>query len=377
MPTTDARAGNLSGLAGTLVDPATGLSFPGNLIPGDRISPQATALLPYIPLPNLDGIQRNYHYTTATNSKNNSINARITHNFGGAANARGTGPAAEAVAGGPRRGRRARRPRHTAALNAQLQYRRSEGDQNNTFATLGGTRSQSSLGLPISLNIARQRNIHQFNLNTSWSSNRTANKFADVTNVAGDAGIAGTTSDPSGWGVPTLSFSSITGLRDLTPSERSDSRFSATYSWTRPTGRHQLRFGGEWHNDQSSSDTESNANGTFVFTGVYSSANVQPLRGTDFTDFLLGMPAQASVQYGPGTVTLKGRSLAAYATDDWRIRGNLTLQLGLRYELLWPFIEESGHLVNLDVTPGFTAAAPVRPASVGRLHRRLPGRAGR
>ena len=369
VPVAAVRAGDFSGVSSTLIDPATGQPFANNQIPADRISPQATALLPYIPLPNLDGTQRNYHYTTATNSKNDSINARITHNFGSNAGGRGGG----GRGGGGFGGRGGRGGRGTSvSLNVQMQYRHSEGDQNNTFATLGGTRSQSSLGLPISVNVARQRNIHQFNINTSWSSNRTANKFAYVTNVAGDAGIAGTTTDPSGWGVPNLSFSSITGLRDLTPSERSDSRFSATYSWTRPTGRHQLRFGGEWHNDRSSSDTESNANGTFVFTGVYSTSNVQPLRGTDFADFLLGMPAQASVQYGPGTVTLKGRSVAAYANDDWRIRGNLTLQLGLRYELLWPFIEESGHLVNLDVTPGFTSAAPVMAGEVGLYTGQFP-----
>jgi len=85
VPTPDARAGNLSGLSGTLVDPTTGQPFAGNVIPPDRISGQAQSLLPYIPLPNLPGTQRNYHYTTTTQSNNNAFNARVTHVFGGGA----------------------------------------------------------------------------------------------------------------------------------------------------------------------------------------------------------------------------------------------------------------------------------------------------
>jgi hypothetical protein len=193
-----------------------------------------------------------------------------------------------------------------------------------------------------------------------------------VTNVAAGAGILGTASTPFAWGVPTLSFSSITGLRDLTPTDRSDRRISATYSWTHPLRKHQLRFGTDVQFDRTSSNTESNANGTFTFTGIYASGSLQPVRGADFADFLLGLPQQASVQYGPGDVTLKGKSLALYTNDDYRVNGRVTLQLGIRYELLWPFIERSGHLVNLDVTPAFTAAAPVMADSAGPFSGAFP-----
>ncbi len=186
------------------------------------------------------------------------------------------------------------------------------------------------------------------------------------------AGIAGVSTDPFAWGVPNLSFSSLTGLRDVTPTDRSDRRLNGDYSWTHPLRRHQLRIGGNAQIDRTSSNTESNANGTFIFTGIYSSGSPTALRGADFADFLLGLAQQASTQYGPGTVTLKGKSLAAYVNDDWRVNGRVTLQLGLRYELLWPFIEESGHLVNLDVTPAFTAAAPVLADTTGPYNGYFP-----
>src|SRR5690606_34686659 len=87
--------------------------------------------------------------------------------------------------------------------------------------------------------------------------------------------------------------------------------------------------------------------------------------GLDFADFLLGLPQQATVQYGPGHVRLTGRSMSLFVQDDWRPRPNLTFNLGLRYELLWPFEEATGRMANLDVPPDFTAAAAVLSGGAG------------
>jgi hypothetical protein len=94
---------------------------------------------------------------------------------------------------------------------------------------------------------------------------------------------------------------------------------------------------------------------------LYSSGGLTTIRGgaLDFADFLLGLPQQATVQYGPGNVRLSDKSLSAYWQDDWRYNSKLTLNLGMRYELISPFYERSGQMVNLDVRPDFTAAAPV------------------
>ena len=77
------------------------------------------------------------------------------------------------------------------------------------------------------------------------------------------------------------------------------------------------------------------------------------------------MPQQAALQYGPGEVKLRGKSLSLYVQDDWRKSATLTFNLGVRYELLWPYVEEGGQMVNLDTNADFTAAVPVLPGQYG------------
>jgi hypothetical protein len=376
VPTLAMRSGDFSSSPVSLIDPATGLAFTGNQIPTGRMDPSALSLLRYIPEPNLPGTTRNYHYTTTTASVNDSINARLTHTLIGTGRGGRGGRGGAGGAGGRGGGARGRgagaAPQTNVTLNAQLQYRRSEGDQNNVFATLGGRTQSSTLGAPVSLNIVRGRDLHGVNVNFSRTASSTANQFTGVENVAGAAGIQGIATDPFSWGLPALSFSSVTGLRDVTPSRRSERRLSGGYTWTRQRGRHALRFGGDVRLDRTSSHTEANANGAFVFTGLYTSGGAQTRSSADIADFLLGLPQQATVQYGPGDVALTGRSWSLFAMDDWRARGNLTVNLGLRYELMRPFVESDDQLVNLDVTPDFTAAAPVIAGASGLFSGEFP-----
>src|SRR5262249_44457069 len=62
MPTAAERTGNLSSHDGQIVDPLTGIAFPGNVIPDNRISPQARALVGLYPLPNSSTVTRGYNY---------------------------------------------------------------------------------------------------------------------------------------------------------------------------------------------------------------------------------------------------------------------------------------------------------------------------
>jgi trimeric autotransporter adhesin len=371
VPTAAVRAGDF-GAGANVIDPSTGLAFANGTIPTNRIDPGALALLQYIPLPNLPGTAQNFRRTTTSLNTSDGFSARVTHNFSSAAQGGGGRGGRGGFGGfggrGGGGGGRGRGVTGTAVvLNAQVQYRRNDSDAVNVFPTLGGTNRNSSVSVPIQVNVLHGRAIHNVQATYTRTSTESQNGFAGVTNVAALAGITGVSTDPFDWGVPSLSFSTFTGLRDLAPSQRSDRRVQLAYTLTRPFNRHSFRVGGDVRLDASSGRTDADARGSFVFTGLYSAAGAPVARGTglDFADFLLGLPQQATVQFGPGNVDLRGQAYSLFAQDDWRARGNLTFNLGVRYEIVRPFTEANGHMVNLDVANGFTAAAPVIAGGTG------------
>jgi len=322
VPTAAMRAGDFSATGLTIIDPATGKPFAGNVIPTSRMSSQAVALERFIPLPNLEGASQNFHYATTTKSTSDSVSIRIQQQFtsapagrGGAGGRGGGGgfggaPArgGAAGAGGARQGGRGQQQaRWNVSMNAQIQWRRNANDQTSVFPALGGKSSGSSLAVPIGLNISHGRVQQTVNINYSRTTNKSTSKFASVEDVAGGAGIGGVSTDPFDWGVPSLSFSTFTGLRDQAATSRSDDRITVGYSWVRPTAKHAFRMGGEFRQDWSNSRSDSNARGSFTFTGLYSSglAGSVPRGGYDYADFLLGLAQSASRQFGPGTVRLR------------------------------------------------------------------------
>ena len=104
-------------------------------------------------------------------------------------------------------------------MNAQLQIRQNEGEQLNVFPTLGANSAGSTFAAPVALNITHRRQLHNVNVNFSRTRSQGLNRYAFLENVAADAGITGVAADPFDWGVPALSFSSLSacGIR-LPPS---------------------------------------------------------------------------------------------------------------------------------------------------------------
>src|SRR4029079_15768258 len=81
VPTEAARTGNLSAYGVNIYDPANGQQFAGNVIPGDRVAPQALAILNLIPKPNAagrdNGLRCNYVANGTEAFHENSFDARV------------------------------------------------------------------------------------------------------------------------------------------------------------------------------------------------------------------------------------------------------------------------------------------------------------
>ncbi len=183
-----------------------------------------------------------------------------------------------------------------------------------------------------------------------WSMN-VVPYFENRENVSGNAGIAGNDQNPLDWGPPSLNFISVQGLSDSLQAinHNETNAVSSTFYWNH--ARHNFQFGGDFKKQQFNVLGQQNGRGSFTFTGAAT--------GSDFGDFLLGIPDAATVAFGNADKYFRGSLYDAFFNDDWRINSALTLNAGVRWEYGSPETELYGRLVNLDVVPGFSAEAPV------------------
>ncbi|HLK43777.1 MAG TPA: hypothetical protein VKV34_10585, partial [Thermoleophilia bacterium] len=372
VPTDAERAGDFSASPIQLINPKTGQPFPNNQIPVGQMDQASLALLNFIPQANVPGAtQQNFHTAATTLSTSNAVSLRLNQNLTPTIPQRGQGAGRGGPGGGGRggggpggRGGRGL----TVNLSVQLQYRENAGQQFNVLPQLGGNTKGTSTTVPVSLTVSKGRTTNTFSVNVARTSNTTSNGFENINDVAGTAGINYPAApDPLNWGVPNLTFSNF-NVRSTAASVRSDSRITASYTLSHPMGKHQLRYGFDFRHDASSSQTNSNARGGFTFTGLYTGngASVSRTTGADFADFLLGMPQQATLQVG-GVTRLHERAFDTYLEDNWQKSSRMTFNLGVRWEVTMPYVEVNGHMANLDVAPGFTAASVVLPGQAGAL----------
>ena len=371
VPTAAMRAGDFSGAGVTVADPLTGLPFPNNQIPASRMSPAALALLKYYPLANQAGSAKNYYRASTTGNRSDDVNFRFTRTFGLQAGMRGIQQVAGIMAGGGRGGGRGGRGAQVSVLSVGVQYRRTDADRNSAFPTTVGSSTGGSWNVPVSFTFNRWGAFNTLNVNYNRNQSNATNLYAYQTNVAGDAGIVGVSTDPFSWGIPTLSLTSVSSLRDTTPSIRTDQTMTVSMSQMKMHKRHSLRWGGDFRWMLTDSRSDSNPRGSFVFTGLYTSqyatpgGSRTPGTGLDFADFLLGTSQQATLNYGPGTIRFRSRAWSLFLQDDWRVNSKFTLNLGVRYEYLTPYWEANNNLVNLDANADFTAVAPVLAGQTG------------
>ena len=207
-----------------------------------------------------------------------------------------------------------------------------------------------------------------FGFNFSRSVAQTTPYFANLVNVSGKAGITGNDQTSNNWGPPGLNFTSgIGGLSDgqESASRNQTGRLSASISWLhRP---HNITMGGDFSMLQMNPVSQQNARGAFTFNGTATGQVVNgvavPGTGSDFADFLLGIPDASSIAFGNADKYFRTQSYDAFFTDDWRMSSTFTLNAGLRWEYNAPIIEERGRLVNLDLGPGFSNPTPVVASS--------------
>jgi hypothetical protein len=337
VPTEAERSGDLSNLVNPLgqpvivYDPATGLPYPGNVVP---VSSQAQALLKLYPSPNFAGSSLyNYQVPVLDSTHQDLLLSRLDKTIG-------------------------RRDEVYGTFNLQS----NRGSSTDLFGFVDRT---DTLGINTNINWSHRIN-QRFFLFAGYRFSRLRTEivpyFENQQNISGDAGISGNNQDPSNWGPPTLTFSSsIAGVTDQNSAfnrNRTDS-FSGSVGIYR--GRHNITLGGDLRKQQYNDFYQQNPRGIFTFTGAATQgrSNGVAAGGSDLADFLIGVPDTSSVAFGNADKYFRQPVYDLYGTDDWRILPNLTINAGMRWDYGSPITEIHGRLVNLDVLPGYTNVRPV------------------
>lgn len=125
---------------------------------------------------------------------------------------------------------------------------------------------------------------------------------------------------------------------------------SDTVSWTR--GRHNLRFGVDWRAFQFSIIDQSHQSPSIGFDVAQTAAELGEGKSTGdpFASFLLGAPASVSLAVRSRQPRFVSNYYAVYIADDFKARRNLTLNLGLRYDIETPRHESAGAQSVFDPT---------------------------
>jgi hypothetical protein len=123
-----------------------------------------------------------------------------------------------------------------------------------------------------------------------------------------------------------------------------DTRFQFIDHLSYNVGKHALKFGGELHHDSFSGGAYGGARGRIKF----GFGNDAFPGATSLEDFFAGFPASASQLVGDPTRHIHNWGVAGFAQDDWLIGRNLTLNLGLRYEMNTVVKEDHDLIGNFD-----------------------------
>ena len=159
---------------------------------------------------------------------------------------------------------------------------------------------------------------------------------------------------PKTEGVESVNFNNFSIGTNTNELKQVNNTFQSSDNFSKVAGTHTITVGAQFHYDQVNVNPIAQLNGNFIFYGSET--------GIDFADFLLGIPSQYNQSqlqpfYG------RNKYIGLYAQDGWRIRKNLTLNYGLRWDRIEPWYEKYNQIATFE--PGRQSVVfPGAPAGI-------------
>jgi hypothetical protein len=346
VPTVLQRQGNFSEVGADIYNPLSTVAcascssgfarsqFPGNQIPSAFVNPVSAAYLQeFFPLPTTSGLVNNYAANDVDRVNREQFNIRVDYS----------------------------RPKDS--IFGRVSF------NNSTLSLARGTFNSGALPGFGDNDVINTRNFvladdHTFNPSTVLDvrvsyfrqyfqilPKTVGDNFNETHNVEGVLG-----NEPFNSGVSGLSNP---GSNPYAPEFRADNQYEYSGKLTKLIANHTFTMGLNYARWQVFMDAApSFPQGQFNFDGTLTADPNSPgSTGNSFADFLLGYPASAQVQSGDSGGYLFRNNTRWFFNDEWRVKPNLTLNLGLRWEYDGPFYEKYNRLSNFDPAQWFNPAA--------------------
>ena len=154
-----------------------------------------------------------------------------------------------------------------------------------------------------------------------------------------ELGIGITPDDPTGPTILTFSSGMTAGFSNQGPSRLIDNTFTWNDSVTWLTGRHTFKGGFTFTPYQDNQVFDFYVNGQFNFKDVNGASG--PFSRNDRADFIMGL-ADEFIQFPAAPSNIRTKNSGFFFQDEWKLRRNFTLTLGLRYEYNTPKYDTQG-----------------------------------
>jgi len=279
-----------------------------NSTPGLAIDPAGQKLLSYFPLGT--GSSENFVASTPTSASSNGFVIKVDHRLNTSNSLTGRYFFGDSFQSAP----------SFAGLPA------GQGNSPNLFNSVAPTRVQM---VGLSWTLTRNNKVLESRLGfTRFAQIIDVNNKIDPKSLGVDTGPL----DPGDFGVPYVYLyhlgygGYIGGVQGYPITTRPDQSWdwSEHFSWVK--GNHTIKFGGNFQ--RASTNSLRNRARTGLFVGYYTST-IQD----DVTELLLGRADSASRNFGDTHRHLFQKSVGFYGQDDWKIGSNLTITLGLRWDI--------------------------------------------
>lgn len=325
------RRGDFSGLSTPIIDPSSGSPFPGNIIPPSRINAASQVYQDrFIILPNFGNTSvfatNNFRVTRLYPFVHQpTITSRVDHRFS--------------------------EKQFIFGRITNVRWNFWDPDTNLPTVTdqVLNYRHMDTMTLAHTYTF-RPTVLNEFRFGWTGERNPTKSPFLgnQLARELGLRGLApGIPDDATGllrvrW--QNLGLSEITTRTDCDPCS-TNSVFNYIDNITMFRGAHTFKLG---TNLRYSTNRDLRQPDTLFGRGTFSNR----FTGHTYADFLLGVPSELERAF-PTVENYRTRwTHGYYFTDEWKVRQNLTLTLGLRWDAQLPWREANGRLSMFDITSG-------------------------